>query len=155
MQQLTALSLVLLVGLVFAGAGCFGGDEPEIEVADDATSEVEEQEPVTNPLAPVIGPWHVVLHPEAGADVPAGFTIEGDIIFHADNTTAGKFETSDFNTGTYTFANGQVHAVADNGNIEFNASVSGNSASGTWHNLVSDLTGPMSATRILSDTFSL
>ncbi|MBU0531608.1 hypothetical protein KJ910_03935 [Patescibacteria group bacterium] len=146
------------MSLVFAGAGCFGQpDEPEIQVQDEVSteSETDTTAPVVNPLAAVLGPWHVVLYPEAGADVPAGFTIEGDIIFHADGTTAGKFETSDFNTGTYTFTNGQVHAMADNGAIEFTASVTGDSASGTWHNLVSDLTGPMTATRILSDTFSL
>lgn len=155
MQRYSVLSLVILVSLVLVGAGCFGGAEPEVEVTDETTIETEEQEPVTNPLAPVLGPWHVVLHPEAGADVPAGFTIEGDMIFHADGTAAANFETSDLNWGTYTFANGQVHAVANNGSIEFTGTIVGDSASGTWHNLVSDITGPMTGTRIQADTFSL
>jgi len=146
-RRLSVLSLVLLVSLVLAGAGCFGGGvEPEIEVQDEVTTETEQDEPAAHPLAPAIGPWHVVLLPEAGANVPAGFKIEGDIIFHADGTSAGKFETSDFNTGTYTFTNGQVHAIADNGSIEFTATITGDSASGTWHNLVSDIRGPMTAT---------
>jgi len=154
MKKTFSLFAILAI-LVFAGAGCFGG-ESEVEVDD---VEIEESESVTeteiHPAAHIIGAWHVFLTDSDAPNVPAGFAIEGDIIFHTDYTVAGKFETSGFETGTYTYENGQVHAVADNESIEFFATASGDNATGTWHNMVSDLWGEMSGYRIQAETFSL
>ena len=149
-------TVMVLTAFVLTGAGCFGGgDEVIIEdVIEDAAEEVVDAIPI-HPAAEVIGAWHVSLTDPDAPGVPPDFAIEGDIIFHTDYTMAGKFETSDLNTGTFTYNNGQVHAVADNGSIEFFASVTGNTATGTWHNLVSDIWGVMNGTRIMDEVFSL
>lgn len=147
---------LFLGAFVLTGAGCFGGEEEVIiEDADEQTAEEDSSPAVIHPAAEVIGAWHVSLTDPDAPNVPAGFSIEGDVIFQTDYTIAGKFETSDFNTGTYTYENGQVHAVADNGSIEFFATVTGDSATGTWHNMVSDIWGVMTGYRIQAETFSL
>lgn len=148
---------LLLVVFVFAGAGCWSKPDPEDQITDATVTEDGETVSQTqiHPAAPVIGAWHVFLTDSDAPGVPADFSIEGDVIFQTDYTVVGDFETSAFNTGTFTYENGEVHAVADNGSIEFFATVSGDSASGTWHNMVSDIWGEMSGYRIMDEVFSL
>ncbi len=144
-----------LSAFVFVGAGCLS-PEPELETPSTPTEQTEETtETQIHPAAEVIGAWHVLLTDSDAPGVPADFSIEGDVIFQTDYTVVGDFETSAFNTGTYTYENGQVHAVADNGSIEFFATASGDSTSGTWHNMVSDIWGEMTGYRIQAETFSL
>ncbi len=156
MKKITYLLPILAI-LIFAGVGCFG-NEPEVEeeIVPEAPEEAVEETTgeAQHLLADVIGAWHIVLT-DPTADVPADFTIEGDMIFHADYTAAANFSGEKVDWGTYTYENGQIHAVADNGTIEFFGTITGDSATGRWHNLLRDTWGPMSATRIQTDTFSL